>query len=43
MNILGLDINFLESDGYESNSSSLGNFIAEQYIEYGLLEDQMSK
>ena len=38
MNILGLDINFLESDGYESNSSSLGNFIAEQYIEYGLLD-----
>jgi len=38
MNILGLDINFLESDGYESNSSSLGNFIAEQYIQYGLLD-----
>ena len=38
MNILGLDINFLESDGYESNSSSLGNFIAEHYIQYGLLD-----
>ena len=38
MNILGLDTNFLESDGYESSSSDLGNYIAEQYIQYGLLD-----
>ncbi len=38
MNILGLDINHLESDDYQSNSSSLGNYIAEQYIQYGLLD-----
>ena len=38
MNILGLDSNYLESDGSATNSADLGNYIAEQYIEYGLLD-----
>ena len=38
MNILGLDINYFESDGYDNNPADLGNYIAEKYIEYGLLD-----
>ena len=38
MNMLGLDTNYLESDGYESSASDLGNYIAEQYIQYGLID-----
>ena len=38
MNILGLDTNYFESDGYNTISSDLGNYIAEQYIEYGLID-----
>ncbi len=38
MNILGLNINYFESDGFESNPADLGNFIAEKYIEYGLMD-----
>ena len=38
MNILGLDTNYFESEGYETSPSDLGNYIAEQYIQYGLLD-----
>ena len=38
MNILGLDINYFESDGYDNNPADLGNYIAENYIQYGLLD-----
>jgi len=36
MNILGLDLNYFDSDGYDNNSADLGNYIAEKYIQYGL-------
>ena len=38
MTLLALDLNYLESDGYEENSADLGNYIAEQYIDYGLID-----
>ena len=38
MNMLDLDINYFESDGYDSISSDLGNYIAENYIAYGLID-----
>ena len=33
-----MDTNYFESEGYETSSSDLGNYIAEQYIQYGLLD-----
>ena len=38
MNMLGLDINYFESDQSDLNSSDLGNYIAQKYIEYGLID-----
>ena len=38
MSILGLDINNLNSENYSENSIALGNYIAENYIQYGLLD-----
>ena len=38
MNLLGLDINYFETDETNVNSADLGNYIAEKYIEYGLLD-----
>ena len=38
MSILGLDINNLNSENYSENSIALGNYIAESYIQYGLLD-----
>tara|TARA_B100001287_G_scaffold175411_1_gene147868 strand:- start:1071 stop:5081 length:4011 start_codon:yes stop_codon:yes gene_type:complete len=38
MNLLGLDINYLESENYNTNPKDLGNYIAETYIEYGLVD-----
>ena len=38
MNILGLDINYFESDDFDNIPADLGNYIAEKYIEYGLLD-----
>ena len=38
MNLLNLDIDYLDSLDFESNSASLGNYIAENYIQYGLID-----
>ncbi len=38
MNLLNLDIDYLDSIDFESNAASLGNYIAENYIQYGLID-----
>ena len=38
MGLLNLEIDFLDSSENSYNSSSLGNFIAEKYIGYGILD-----
>ena len=43
MSILGLDINNLNSENYSENSIALGNYIAENYIQYGLLDGSMNR
>ena len=38
MNMLALETNFLESSDYDQNAASLGNYISEIYIQYGMLD-----
>ena len=38
MSMLGLEVTYIESDSYGENSADLGNYIAEKYIEYGLID-----
>ena len=38
MSLLDLEIDYLDSSENNTNASSLGNYIAEKYIEYGMLD-----
>mgnify|MGYP001199077231 CR=1 FL=1 len=38
MNLLNLDKDYLDSENYVGNAASLGNYIAENYIQYGITD-----
>jgi len=38
MTLLGLNVDNLDSSDYQNDSTSLGNYIAENYISYGMLD-----